>query len=154
MLLSGNIQLSLFWRYGNFYFYFKCIVWLRIVSLWNIPQQTNVYTTLNIICTKTAAPICILSKLEGWGCGCISVDFDVFGLFYLSGTVSGVPRHICLKVRIKTEDFIWRRLWYWKSQFAFTAKDLHPSWCVKKPEFHHDPLSAVHLTLLFILFRV
>lgn len=51
-----------------------------------IGRQT-VYTTLSSICSKTTAPICILSKLNCRGCGCIYVDFDVFGLFCLSGTV-------------------------------------------------------------------
>lgn len=50
-------------------------------------SRLMVYTTLNIICSKTTAPICILSKLDCGGCGCTAVNFDVFGLFYVSVAV-------------------------------------------------------------------
>jgi len=41
---------------------------------------------LNIPCSKTTGPICIFPQLDCRGCDCISVDFDVLGV-YLSGAV-------------------------------------------------------------------
>lgn len=85
MLLSGNIRLSLLWSYGEFYFYFKYIVLELSVCAIYIGTQM-VYIALNIVCSKTTDSSCIFPKLDCRGCSCISVDFDVFGV-YLSGAV-------------------------------------------------------------------
>lgn len=77
---------------------FKYIVGLRIAKIhWYLCKITGtqmVYIAQNIICSKTTGPICICLKLDCRGCGCVPVDFNVFGVFLSGAVKQGFQVHL------------------------------------------------------------